>query len=126
MATALDTVDDGLAVCSSRRSGALRVRLGCCYKFVTVSIAENIKSEDRDLAEHVRQEATTREFCGDTQYSALLTLESLAERGVVTQVGFQWLEPKGWSFTDREMLDVVDALGIQAPEIRGRVSGYVH
>ena len=66
-----------------------------CYSVVTVSVAEGAQQQDRHLAEHIRSEATERSFCGRVQYSALLILEDLAKRGVVTQVGVQWLEPKG-------------------------------
>jgi hypothetical protein len=97
-----------------------------CYSFVSVSVADNIKPQDRELADHVKREATTKMFCGKTKYSTLLTLEDLASRGAVTQVGFQWLEPSGWSFKDRDFLDVLDGNQIRATEIINNVSAYVH
>jgi hypothetical protein len=96
------------------------------YTFVSVTIADTAKPEDRQLAESLKQEATAKTFTGQFQYSQLLTLESLARRGAVTQVGVQWLEPGGWSFRDRDYLDVFDKREITASEMIGRVSGHVH
>jgi hypothetical protein len=97
-----------------------------CYSFVTVSIAENVRPQDRELADHVKHEATTKTFCGKSEYSALLTLEDLASRGAVTQVGFQWLEPSGWSFKNSAFLGVLDGKEIKASEIIGNASTYVY
>ena len=97
-----------------------------CYQFVSVTVADNAGQEDRQRADHIKTEATTKAFCGETHYSVLLTLEDLAQRGVVTQVGIQWLEPGGWSFNDYDMLDVLDGSEIKASEIIDRVSSYVH
>lgn len=96
-----------------------------CYTFVTVSIADSAQQEDRQLAEAIRKEATEKTFCGTTQYSALLTLEDLAKRGAVTQVGVSWLEPDGWSFKDHDMLDVIESKDIKATEIISRMSSHV-
>ncbi|PYI90314.1 MAG: hypothetical protein DME97_17595 [Verrucomicrobia bacterium] len=96
------------------------------YTFVSVTISDTANPEDRQLAESVKQEATTKTFTGQFPYSPILTLESLAGRGAVTQVGVQWLEPGGWSFRDRDFLDVFDKKEITASEMIGRVSGYVH
>jgi hypothetical protein len=96
------------------------------YSFVSVSIADTASPEYRQLAESVKKEATTKTFTGQFQYSPLLTLESLAKHGAVTQVGVQWLEPTGWSFTDHDELDVFNKSEITASDIIGRVSSYVH
>ena len=96
------------------------------YTFVSVTIADTASAEDRKLAESVKQEATTKTFTGQLQYSPILTLESLAGRGAVTQVGVEWLEPGGWSFRDRDFLDVFDKKEITASEMISRVSGHVH
>ena len=96
-----------------------------CYTFVTVSVADNARQEDRQLAEAIRKETTERTFCGTTQYSPVLTLEDLAKRGAVTQVGVSWLEPNGWSFKDHDMLDVIEKRDINTTEIISRVSSYV-
>jgi hypothetical protein len=96
-----------------------------CYTLVTVSVADSAAQEDRQLAESVRDEATEKTFCGSTQYSPILTLEGLAERGAVTQVGLSWQEPHGWSFKDHDMLDVLDKGEITTAEIIGRVQRYV-
>jgi len=97
-----------------------------CYKFVSVTVADNTEQKGRQLAGDIKSEATTKTFCGKIQYSVLVTLEDLAQRGVVTQVGIQWLEPSGWSFNDHDMLDVLDGGDIKASEIINRVSSYVH
>jgi hypothetical protein len=97
-----------------------------CYRFVTVSVADNPQQQDRQLAENVKQETTTKTFCGSFQYSPLLTLEALAQHGVVTQIGLQWLEPSGWSFNDHDTLEVLNKSEIKASEIIGRASAYVH
>jgi hypothetical protein len=94
-----------------------------CYTFVSVSIADNVRSDDLRLAEAIRKEATERTFCGTAQLSPLLTLEDLAKRGVVTQVGVSWLEPSGWSVNDLGTLERQD---VKAAEIISRASGYVH
>ena len=95
-----------------------------CYTFVTVSIADSAKQEDRQLAESIRKEATEKTFCGTSHYSPLLTLEGLAERGTVTQVGVSWLEPKGWAF-DLGTLDVFEKKDIKTTEIINRISSHV-
>jgi len=97
-----------------------------CYSFVSVSVADNIKQQDRELTDHVKREATTKTFCGKGQYSTLLTLEDLARRGAVTQVGFQWLEPGGWSFKDHDYLDILNGSEIEASEIISHASTYVY
>ena len=96
-----------------------------CYTFVSVSIADNARQEDQQLAKAIRKEATERIFCGTTEYSPVLTLEGLAKRGAVTQVGVSWLEPNGWSFKDHDMLDVLESNEIKTTEIMSRVSSYV-
>jgi len=96
-----------------------------CYTFVSVSIADNTSNDDRQLAETVRKEATERTFCGAAEYSPLLTLEELAKRGVVTQVGVSWLEPGGWSFEKFNTLDVIEKQNVKAAEIISLASGYV-
>lgn len=97
-----------------------------CYTFLTISIPSGISQEDRDLAQNVRHEATTKVFCGPYQYSPVLTLEDLAKRGAVTQVAFQWLEPAGWTEEHRDMLDVLNQKDIKAETIIEHASAYVH
>lgn len=97
-----------------------------CYTFVTVSTADNLGSDDLRLAEAMRKEATERTFCGTAEPSPLLTLEDLAKRGVVTQVGVSWLEPSGWSSNDLGTIDVIERQDVKAAEIISRASGYVH
>jgi hypothetical protein len=61
-----------------------------CYRFVSVSVAADKASQaDQQLVDSVKNDATTKVFCGTTEWSTVLTLEGLAQRGVVTQVGFQ-------------------------------------
>lgn len=96
-----------------------------CYTFVTIGIADSAHQEDRQLAEAIKKEVTEKTFCSTTQHSALLTLEYLAKRGAVTQVGLSWLEPNGWSFKDHDMLDVIEGKEIKATEIISRMSSYV-
>jgi hypothetical protein len=96
------------------------------YTFVTVSIADEVAPQDRKLAESVKQEATTKIFTGDTQYSPVLTLEDLAKRGAVTQVAFQWLEPSGWSEKEHNEIDILDRRQIKTSEVIRRASSYVH
>jgi hypothetical protein len=97
-----------------------------CYSFVTVSVVDTDQQQDRELADRVKNDTVTRTLCGTVQYSVLLTLETLAERGVVTQVSFQWLEPRGWSFSDYDMLDILESGEISVVEIVDRVTQYVH
>ena len=97
-----------------------------CYKFWNVTVADNIKKEDRKLTRHIKSEATTKIFCGKTHFSVLLTLEGLAQRKAVTQVVFQWLEPSGWSLDKYDTLDFLDGSEIKTSEIINRVSSHVH
>ena len=53
------------------------------YTFVTVNIADDAVPHDRKLAESVKQEATTKIFTGDIQYSPVLTLEDLAKQRII-------------------------------------------
>jgi hypothetical protein len=98
-----------------------------CYSFVSVSVvaADNVSQADKQLAEAQKTAATSKTFCGTTEWSTLLTLESLARRGVVNQVSFQWLEPSGWSFSDRDTLDILNTSEITTKEIINRAAGYV-
>lgn len=97
-----------------------------CYSFVSVTVSDGAPPKDQQLADQIRDEATTKTFCGDRNYSVLLTLEELAQRGVVTQVGFQWLGPRGWSFNNYDMLDILESREIRATEVIDRVETYVH
>ncbi|MGC2459276.1 MAG: hypothetical protein WA435_14930 [Gallionellaceae bacterium] len=78
------------------------------------------------VIDHLREEANSREYCGKAQYSILVTLEQLAKQGVVTQIGIQWLEPRGWTFNDFELLDILESRDITAETILRRVDEYVH
>lgn len=100
--------------------------IDACYSFVSISIANDIQPEDRQLAENLKREATTKTFCGETQYSVILTLEALAQRGVVTQIGFQWLEPSGWSFNKHDMFELLNGHKIRAHGIISHASADVH
>jgi len=97
-----------------------------CYNFVSVSVADKITPQDRELVDRVIQEATTSMFCGKYLNSTILTLENLAQRGVVTQVAFQWLEPSGWSYSEHAVAGISDNIEIKAPEILSRVSTSVY
>jgi hypothetical protein len=94
------------------------------YRFVTVSIASAANAEDRQLAERLRQEVTTKTFSGP--YSPIYNLDYLAKRGVITQVGFEWLEPSGWSFKDHDELDILNQNEIETSEIVRRVSSHIY
>jgi hypothetical protein len=96
------------------------------YRFVTVSIADTVEPQDRQLAERMKQEATAKTFTGKFPYSPLLTLESLAKRKAVTQVSVEWLEPSGWSSKDHDEIDIFNQSDIKASEIIRRVSHCVH
>ena len=96
-----------------------------CYRFVTVSAIESPSVENAALVAQMQKEAETRTYCKDTPYSTLLTLEQLAKNGTVTQVGLQWQEPRGWSFSDFEFLDVLDPKEIRTSEILSRAHHYV-
>jgi hypothetical protein len=96
------------------------------YRFVTVSIADTAEPQDRQLAERMKQEVTTKTFTGQFQYSPVLTLEDLARRSVVTQVSIEWREPSGWSSKEHDEIDILNQGDIKASEIIRRVSHYVH
>src|SRR5690242_16140697 len=84
------------------------------YTFVGVAIRANASKQDRDLAEDIRSQATTKIFSGKFQYPPVMALEDLGRRGVVTQVSFEWLEPSGWSFKDHNSLDLLEGSRIKA------------
>src|SRR6266705_3568010 len=96
------------------------------YRLVTITIADAATPQDRELAESMKQQATTKTFTGQFQYSPLLTLESLAKRSAVTQISVEWLEPSGWSSRDHDEIDIFNERDIKAAEIIARVSHYVH
>lgn len=96
-----------------------------CYRFVTISALEKTSSENTVLVAHLQKETETRTYCGRTEFSALLTLEQLAKDGVVTQVGMQWQEPRGWSFSDLETLDILEPKEIRASLMHSRMHDYV-
>lgn len=98
-----------------------------CYRYVTISTKEGFVSvEDSHVVDRLREEVSSREYCGKTQYSALLTLEQLAKKGIVTQIGIQWREPRGWSFTDFERLDILQRKEIDGQILLGRIREYVY
>jgi hypothetical protein len=96
-----------------------------CYTFISVTIDEKSSPDDIELAESVRSEATSKRVCGNWRTSNLLTMEGLASRGVITQVGLSWLEPSGWAF-ENGMIGVIDGKEITAEEIINLVNSYVH
>jgi len=96
-----------------------------CYKFATISIKDTAGPQDRQLAEWIQQEASIKTLMGTYLTSPLLTLDGLAQRGVVYQVAVQWLEPNGWS-TDHGEIVIFDQEEIRAAEIVSVVSSYVH
>ena len=52
-----------------------------CYRFISVTIADTASTDDRQLAERIYEEGTTKIFTGKYRYSPpLLTLEALAKR----------------------------------------------
>jgi hypothetical protein len=96
------------------------------YTFFTISIADEATAQDRTLAESMKERAITTTFTGGSQYSTVLTLESLADRGAVTQVTFQWLEPTGWPDKEHDEIDILNGREIEASEVIRRVSFHVH
>lgn len=98
-----------------------------CYRYITISTKKGfVALEDSEVIDHLQREADSREYCGKTQYSILITLEQLAKKGVVTQIGIQWREPRGWTFTDFELLDILESKDITAETLLKRVHKNVH
>lgn len=79
-----------------------------CYSLLSISTADNIRPQDKEVVEGMRQEIGEKVFCGTASYSMPLSLEMLARRKVVKQISFQWLEPSGWAFSTRNTLDVLN------------------
>jgi hypothetical protein len=96
------------------------------YTFFTISIADEATAEDQTLAESVKKDAITATFTGGREYSTVHTLEVLAQRGAVTQVSFQWLEPSGWSDKEHDEIDFLNDREIKTVEIIRSVSSHVH
>jgi hypothetical protein len=96
------------------------------YRFVNVSIADDASAQDHQLAQSMRQQASTNTFVGLSKYPPVLAFEALAKRGAVKQVSFQWLEPGGWSFSEHDKLAFLDKGDIKASAIIGQVSGLVY
>jgi hypothetical protein len=99
---------------------------GICRSVFTISIADEATPQDQTLAESMKERAITTTFTGVLEQSTVLTLESLADRGAVTQVSFQWLEPTGWSDKEHNEIDFLDGREIKASEVIRRVSFHVH
>ena len=98
-----------------------------CYRYISISTKMGfVALEDSQVIDHLRKEADSREYCGKTPYSILVTLEQLAKKGVVTQIGIQWREPRGWTFTDFELLDILESKDITGETLLRRVQEYVH
>jgi hypothetical protein len=100
--------------------------MDACYRLISVSIANGATGESRDLAESIQNRVGEKVYCGSNHYSDMLTLEHLAKTGVVTQIGFEWQEPGGWTFSQFDMLDVIDGKEITAQGVIGRATTYVH
>ncbi len=97
-----------------------------CYNFISVSTPKDVPNDQRKFLDDLIQEAKAKPLCGTFSYSTPLTLEQLAKKGRVTQVGIQWLEPNGWSFNDHDYLDVLDGHQITVRGITRRVARHVH
>lgn len=100
-------------------------QVDACYKILTISTADNLSSENQKLLSSLREDASTRIFCGQNILSTPLTLEQLAKQKIVTQVGFQWLEPSGWVFEQRQTLDILSGQEITAKALAEKSSTYV-
>lgn len=97
-----------------------------CYRYVNITTSTSSEGkEEAEVIERHRVNSRSTRYCGKHQYSILVTLEHLAQAGHVSQVVFEWLEPKGWSFTDFDQLDLVEADSIRADEILSRVQSHV-
>lgn len=97
-----------------------------CYRYVSISTKRGFVSvEDMELIDRLQEEANSRVYCGSTQYSMLITLEQLAKKGLVAQIGIQWREPRGWTYSDFEVLDILESRDINAETLIRRVHEYV-
>jgi hypothetical protein len=97
-----------------------------CYRVFTISRGDQVSPSDQDLITTISDEATSRQFCGSEQNSSLITLESKAHEGSITQVSFQWLEADGWSGERAAMIDLLNGKDITLSTIQKRVGSYVH
>ena len=88
-----------------------------CYRFATISAAKNLSEKDRTLFDYTKRETVSKVFCGNSFIDPLLTIEDMAQRGAITQVGLEWLEPSGWSMATQSSLEVLDGKEIKAEKI---------
>ena len=95
-----------------------------CYRITTISISESATTPDYALAKQLQGEHSI--FCGKQVNPTIANLESLAERGAVTQISFEWLEPQGWSMGTRDTLDIQGGKNIRAQSIIADTQSYVH
>jgi hypothetical protein len=59
-----------------------------CYRYVIISPGSGVSTEDKKLIGQLLEESRSRSYCGKTSFSALVTLEKLAEKGAVTHLTF--------------------------------------
>ena len=95
-----------------------------CYKFESVSPSESLSDPDQNLFDHIKSETVSKQFCGSSLVSPLLTIEDMAQRGAITQVGLEWLKPSGWSMASSSELEVLDGKEIKASTIINHMSQY--
>src|SRR5437762_1972206 len=80
-----------------------------CYRIVTIaSVEKRLSESDSSLIDSLRKEGESNVYCGNTWFSVPLMLQELAKQGKVSQVGFQWQEPRGWSFDNYNTLDTMN------------------
>ena len=98
-----------------------------CYRYVSISDnPEQLSDQERELISYLRKEAESKQYCGKTKFSILITLEQLAKQGKVHQIGFQWQEPNGWSFSDLEQIGILNTNEIRASKVITEVKKYVY
>ena len=106
------------------------IALGCyqmwgkpaCYRYAFITPSPgHPTAEEVPVLNSIRQETNSRVYCGENQYSTLVTLEEWAKHGVVSQVTFQWQEPDGWSLSDFDRPDFLEGPEIRAQTLLDRV-----
>jgi hypothetical protein len=98
-----------------------------CYAFDTITLNDAYKGPNGDFVKNLREQLLkNREICGLYVSTDLLSLESYAQQGAISQVSFAWQEPGGWSTKTNGMLDVLDKSEIKASRILHDVRKYVY
>ena len=98
-----------------------------CYAFDSIALNDAYKGPNTDFVKNLRERLLKNgQICGHYVSTDLLSLESYAQQGAISQVSFAWQEPDGWSTKTNAMMDVLGKSEITTSRILHDTRKYVY